>query len=366
MIKPLHLIVLLAGIISSSASAASTQWQWHNPQQERSNGVSNVWNQGWDEHNYCRLPQSAEADVRKPVWSLSRHSAGLMLKFVTDADVVKVRYGVTGGFSMAHMPSTGVSGVDLYRLNPDGSDSFCAGNYHFGDTVTFSFDVNRKPVSGPQEYALYLPTYNCVKWLEVGVPQGDSFRFVPAPADVRPIVIYGSSITQGACSSRPGMAWTNIVNRQLRYPVVNLGFSGNGRLEPGVINNIIALDPAVYVLDCLPNLDQLKPEDVNKLVIDAVNQIRQSSDAPILLVEHAGYSSDPTNEVRHKSHNSLNATQRAAYESLKKQGVKNLHYLTQKEIALDPDAWVDVVHYTDLGMNRFGNVVARKLKKILK
>lgn len=359
-------LLMMAFVALVPAAGAASEWQWHNPQRERANGASNIWNQGWDEENYTRLPKSAEPEVRKSIWNLSRHSAGLMLKFVTDADVIKVRYGVTGGWNMHHMPTTGVSGIDLYRLNPDGTDSFCAGNYSFKDTVTYTFDVNRKLIPGDQEYALYLPTYNSVKWLEVGVKDGETFRFVPAPSQERPIVIYGSSITQGACSSRPGMAWTNIVNRRLRHPVVNFGFSGNGRLEPEVIKYIIDLNPAVFVLDCLPNLDREKPETVEKLVIDAVKQIRDSSDAPILLVEHAGYSSDGTDNVRHESHNSLNATQHAAYKKLCKEGVKNLHYLSQKEIGMDPDSWVDVVHYTDVGMQNLGKVASRRLKKILR
>lgn len=265
---------------------------------------------------------------------------------------------------MPHMPTTGVSGVDLYRLNPDGTDSFCAGNYNFKDTITYTFDVNRKHLPDPQEYALYLPTYNRVNWLEVGVKDGDTFRFIPA-SEERPIVIYGSSITQGACSSRPGMAWTNIVNRGLRRPVVNLGFSGNGKLEPEVLKYIIELNPEVFVLDCLPNLDREKPEVVERLVVDAVKQIRQSSDAPILLVEHAGYSNDATNTARHESHHSLNNTQHSAYQKLRTEGVKNLHYLSQKEMGLDPDAWVDVVHYTDLGMKKLGKVATQKLKNVL-
>lgn len=358
-------LVLIVSLFRLPVRAADPKWEWHDPQIERNGGASNVWNQGWDEKNYCRLPQSAESEVRKPVWNLSRHSAGLMIKFLTDADVIRVRYGVSGGFSMNHMPSTGVSGVDLYRLNPDGSDSFCAGNYNFSDTVSYSFTVDLKPSAAQQEYALYLPTYNNVKWMEIGVKEGNSFKFIPADKETRPIVIYGTSITQGACSSRPGMAWTNVVNRRLHYPVVNLGFSGNGRLETPLIKNILDLNPSVIVLDCLPNLDTWKREDVRQHLLDAVHQIRKSTDAPILFVDHAGYSNDETNTARHKSYNSLNDTQAGAYNELKKEGVKNLHYLSRKEIALDPDSWVDVVHYTDLGMLRLGDVATKKLRKIV-
>lgn len=352
--------------VFSWLSAGAVQWQWHNPQLEKSGNVSNIWNQGWDEGNYARFPASAKSEVRGAVWNLSRHSAGLALRFVTDAKVVKVRYGVTGGWSMAHMPTTGVSGVDLYRLNADGSDSFCAGSYHFADTVTYTFNVDRRPKPGDQEYALFLPTYNGVKWMEVGVADGDSFRFVPAPTDVKPVIIYGTSITQGACSSRPGMAWTNVVCRKLRRPVINLGFSGNAYIEEPVIRYMTDVDAAVYVFDFLPNNDRREKEEVKKLIIDAVHQVRAKRTAPILLVEHAGYSSDEVDEQRHASYNTLNDAQHEAYDILRKEGVKDLYYLSREEIGLDPDSWVDVVHYTDFGMKKEGDVVAEKLKKILK
>ena len=71
---------------------------------------------------------------------------------------------------------------------------------------------------------------------------------------INPIVVYGTSIAQGGCASRPGLAWTNILGRKLDRPVINLAFSGNGKLEKELIELLSEIDASLYVLDCLPNL----------------------------------------------------------------------------------------------------------------
>lgn len=133
---------------------------------------------------------------------------------------------------MPHMPATGVSGVDLYMKDANGQALWCAGKYSFGDTVRYTYDnlTYRRQSDKGNEFCLYLPLYNGVNLMEIGVPAGSHFEFA-APSKKKPVVIYGTSIAQGACASRPGMAWTNILQRKLDFPVVNLGFSGNGRLE---------------------------------------------------------------------------------------------------------------------------------------
>lgn len=137
-----------------------------------------------------------------------------------------------GGLSMPHMPATGVSGIDLYATDNNGQERWCAGNYSMGDTIVYNFrGLSYAAKSGNGfEYQLFLPLYNSVSWMEIGVPADASFRFLPVSQE-KPLVIYGTSIAQGACASRPGMAWGNILNRKLGHPVINLGFSGNGKLK---------------------------------------------------------------------------------------------------------------------------------------
>ncbi|MEG1546996.1 MAG: SGNH/GDSL hydrolase family protein, partial [Bacteroides sp.] len=328
-----------------------------------------VQNQGFTKeigNSYSRLPNRAKEVVRKPLWNLSRSSAGLAIYFYCNAPQIKIRYAVAGALNMPHMPSTGVSGIDLYSINSDGKKSFCFGNYSFGDTISYTFTNLGKDTYHNQgfEYRIYLPLYNSVKWMEIGIPEKSQLEFIPLSTE-KPIVLYGTSIAQGACASRPAMAWGNIMQRSLEYPLINLGFSGNGRLEKEVLNFVGEPDARLFILDCLPNLTSKTEAEVTKLVIDAVKQLRQSRTAPILLVEHAGYSNAPTNDEMCNKYTCANKGSRKAYESLLAEKIENLHYLSCEELNFPADAWVDHVHPSDLGMQQQAYAVEKKVREIL-
>ena len=168
---------------------AAAQWKWHNPMEA---GFPVIQNQGFTKeigNSYTRLPERAKGVVSEPVWNLSRHSAGLAIHFYSNAPQIKVRYTVTGSLNMPHMPSTGVSGVDLYSINSDGEWHFCFGNYSFKDTITYTYNNIGKDRYHKQgfEYRLYLPLYNGVKWLEIGIPEDAKLEFIPVSLE-KPII----------------------------------------------------------------------------------------------------------------------------------------------------------------------------------
>ncbi|HUH46185.1 MAG TPA: SGNH/GDSL hydrolase family protein, partial [Arenibacter sp.] len=332
---------------------------WWNPAKS---DIATVAGQAWHDQlagMYSRLPQRAENLVRTDVWNLSRNSAGLSLRFWSDASAITVRYTVKGNISMPHMPATGVSGVDLYAKTSDGEWSWYRGNYAFKDTIQYKFN-NIDPKDSyhdrGREYQLYLPLYNEVEWLEIGIPDSAYLRPMPIRKE-KPVVVYGTSIAQGACASRPGMAWTSILERKLDRPLINLGFSGNGKLEKEVIDLITEIDAKVYVLDCLPNLWADKDrtlEEVAKLIKDGIYQIRKERPHnPILLVDHAGYSDGPVDTIRYKSYIDLNRIMQEVFLELQSEGVLNLYLLTNEELNLSMESFVDGTHPTDLGMMEY-------------
>lgn len=343
--------------------AAVAQVKWYNPLETE--GPSVVCGQGWKEDggNYRRLPARAKDKVRQAVWDLACESAGLSIRFRTDAEDIQVKYTVTGGFSMPHMPATGVSGVDLYRHADRG---FCFGHYAFGDTVRYSYRIDRgEQTDTAQEYTLYLPLYNGVSHLQIGIPQQNCLTFVPVAAAAKPVVLYGTSIAQGACASRPGMAWGNIVSRCMEVPLVNLGFSGNGKLEPEVLDFIAEQDAAVFMIDCMANMGGEDNEEIRRRVKAAVRQLRmRHPETPILLIDHAGYSNGVTNSGQYDTYTRCNRVQAAAFRELQQEGVKQLFYLSHNELGLHPDAWVDYVHPSDFGMMQQAAAVMHKLQQI--
>lgn len=317
-----------------------------------------------------RLPGRAKSLVRPPVWGLSQQPAGLFLRFFSNATQIKVRYQISGNPAMPHMPATGVSGVDLYSIDSDGNWHYCAGKYSFKDTVEYNFDKlspsDRYHKLG-REFRLYLPLYKAASGLEIGTPDTCKFAFIPRMQE-KPIVVYGTSIAQGACASRPGMAWTNILARKLDRPVINLGFSGNGRLEPELIDLINEIDAKVFILDCLPNMttERFTQPELQKRILEAVRGIRAKHPAtPILLTEHAGYSEGFMVPTRQTYYQEANQSLQTAVDQLRFQDVKGLYTLTLADINFDLDATVDGTHPNDYGMMRQAEAYERKLRMIM-
>lgn len=360
--RPLYLL-----LFCFTFSLANAQWRWYNPQKT---DIPVIQNQGWTNEigkTYVRLPNRAEQAVRPIVWELSRNSSGLSIHFYSNAPRIKVRYTVSGPLNMPHMPSTGVSGVDMYCKDENGKSHFCYGGYSFGDTIQYFYNITEKsPLhSHGYEYSLYLPLYNSVQWMEIGVPDSCELTFIPVFQE-KPIVLYGTSVSQGACASRPAMAWSTIMQRSLEYPLINLGFSGNGRLEQGVLQFITEIDARLYILDCLPNIYGKTEPEIIRLVCDAVHQIRETRNTPILLIDHAGCSNADTDSSMFNAYTQKNISQHKAFDQLIKEGVKDIFYLSHDELDLPADGWVDYVHPSDYGMEAQSRAIEKKVREILK
>ncbi|MBJ6368963.1 SGNH/GDSL hydrolase family protein [Snuella sedimenti] len=354
-------------------SQETTELSWWNPVHSPFHVVEG---QGWTQpniKNYNRLPDTAEGKVRKPVWNLSKQSAGLSIRFITNSQNIVVRYKVRGGKAFNHMPATGVSGVDLYTKTNDGEWLWNRGQYTFGDTITYNYtNLKLKKASHHnkgQEYVLYLPLYNEVDWLEIGTETNAVFNALPKRRE-KPIVVYGTSIAQGACASRPGMAWTSILGRNIDRPIINLGFSGNGRLEDEVLDYIETIDAKLYILDCLPNLSPTKERTLDfvfQRIVASVKRLKSKHPStPILLVAHSGYSDGNTNKERYEIYSELNKALQIAYEQLVSEGVKDIYVLTKEELGLGIDSYVDGTHPSDLGMLHYAKAYEARIRDIIK
>ena len=187
---------------------------------------------------------------------------------------------------------------------------------------------------------------------------------IPASQE-KPIVLYGTSIAQGACASRPGMAFGNIIGRKTGHPVVNLGFSGNGQMEPEVFNLIAEIDAQMYILDNMPNMGGDRYPKIYERTLYGVRKIRETSQAPILFVEHYPISHMGTSIEEEQNYKKLNVEFRKALRTLREEGVQNLHLLTEEELGLSEDCSVEGWHPNDLGMQGYADAYIPKIKNIL-
>jgi lysophospholipase L1-like esterase len=284
-------------------------------------------------------------------------------RFITDAPAIHVRYELLNErLAMPHMPATGVSGLDLYGQNAEGIDRWVAVVRPESQIIETSLAEGLAP--GMRRYTLYLPLYNGVERLEIGVGKEESFEPVP-PRDEKPVLFYGTSILHGACASRPGMAFPAILGRRLRRPVLNLGFSGNGRMEAEVGALLAELDPCVYAIDCLPNMTA---ETVRERAAPLVRQLRRARpETPILLVEDRSFTNAPFFPARKERHRTSREALRQALRELKESGVKHLYSLDGAHLlGLDGEAATDGSHPNDLGMTRYADAYEPGLRTILK
>ena len=203
--------------------------------------------------------------------------------------------------------------------------------------------------------------------VEIGVPEGTAVSKAPArPAShLKPILFYGTSITQGACASRPGMTHLAILGRRYERPVINLGFSGNGQMEIELADLLAKLDPAVYVLDCLPNMNA---RAVELRVEPFVHRLRKARPkTPIVLVEGRSYADSFLVDSKRKRNEGNWRALTVAYKNLRRDGVQRLHYLPGADLLGDDgEATVDSSHPNDLGFMRQAEAFSKVLGPLLK
>ena len=361
------LLSVLTSLVTLVSFAQS--YIWYNPEKAGFPVVQGQAFQGEKRESfYHRFPSRAKENVRRAVWNLSKNTAGESVCFSTDSKNIKVRYRVLRRKAMNHMPATGVSGVDLYTSDLAGKEIWLAPKYSFKDTVTYTYSqIEPLNVAGGfKRYTLFLPLYNEVEWLEIGVDEGSEFHFEVVPSE-KPIVAYGTSICQGACASRPAMAWSNILQRRLGRTVVNLGFSGNCMHEREVVDLVADVDAAVYILDGMPNLYKLPAVELQDTLVKAVRQLRaRRPDTPIVLVDHSGYPNALVNRQTMDDQERSLKCMEAAYKHLVKEGMKGIYRLRYKEIGMRGDMFVEGIHMSDYGMMTYADAYEPMLRRILR
>ena len=311
------------------------------------------------ENMYDRLPASYKEIVREPVWDLSKNSAGLSIRFLSNSSVITAKWELLNNLSMDHMPDTGIKGIDLYYKNNNEWQYINTGRpMGFNNEYRLVDNMDNEL----REYKIFLPLYDVLKNIEIGI-DNSSFIRKPGKSEKKPIIFYGTSITQGACASRPGMAHTNIISRKLDRNVINFGFSGNGRMEQPISELISESDPAFYVIECMPNM---YPSDmVTSNTIPLVDKIRNKHpNTPIILVDLFTSPLTVLDKNADKGTYEMNNALKTEYEKMISNGYNNIIYLeTSNALGNDFEGTVDAVHFTDLGFMRYSNFLIEKFNE---
>lgn len=312
------------------------------------------------ETRYERLSAGLKNVSRARLWQLGKNTAGLALRFRTNAKTIAAKWNLNDDAILNHMASVGVKGVDLYCLN-NGKWQFVNSGKPTAKNNVATIISNMK--GEEREYMLYLPLYDGISSLEIGV---DSLAMlmqpkVNSPILQKPIVYYGTSITQGGCASRPGMAHTNILSRMLNREVINLGFSGNGQLDSEIAEMMTGYDASLFILDFMPNVDAKMIKEKAEKFFDTLRS--KSPMIPILVIENPIFPYSEFDLVAAQQIEANNNELRNFFKSRVRKGDKNIYLITaDKIIGSDGEATVDGIHFTDLGFKRCADYLYSVIK----
>ena len=312
--------------------------------------------------HYDRLPTSVVTNTAqvKGARVLQRDTSGEMFRFTTDSKHLKVRW--TPGDNemyLFQMSAIGNSGVDVYRFDSSANRWVfkASGGTSVQEETTISMDWT------PGEACIVnLPLYNGLSKIEIGIDEDATISAIGHNNGVyKPVVVYGTSITQGNSASRPGLAFVNRIGRDLDVPVIDLGFSGSGVAEMPLSDACAAIDASCYVIDCLWNLRSVShvEDDIEPFVR---NLRDKKPNVPIVFAGFPYYASIYIGENDHYERAYSNL-----YAKLVSEGWKGVYYLP-KTYMYPPhyrDATVDGTHPTDEGMESMAQAYGAAICKAL-
>jgi hypothetical protein len=312
------------------------------------------------EDDFDRLPYDYKNLVRPVLWKWSKCSSGMTVNFSTNSTSVKVRWILITNRHFQHMSPTGINGVDLY-CKQNGEWKYI--NTGKPQALFNEQMLTENMASQWREYKLYLPLYNGVSRLELGIDSGAAI--IKAEKELsKPIVFYGTSMTQGACVSRPGMNYVNLLSRRLKIPCLNFGFDRNGLMEPEIVKMISAIDAQLYYIDCTINMDS---EQIVDRMLPLVSILRQTRPfVPIVFAEAVISTTAEYNSSVGAFEVGLNQALHAGYEDLCSKGYKYIYYISSPELdSTSHETTVDGTHFNDHGAALMAQYLEKEIRTIL-
>lgn len=331
---------------------------------------------GETERTYARLPRYVKDSIPegRELWDRQQCSSGIGVRFATNSTRIGCKYTLYWDTHMIHMADTGLKGTDLYILEGDSVWRHVNTNRPYvkkdenGNKTKLVESTYVSNLDGKMhEYVIYFPLYDGIEDFSVKVDSGAVItKGSPEVINAnRRIVAYGTSILQGGCASRTGMAATNIIGRELNCEVVNLGFSGEGKQDTYIARAMATIpDVDVFLLDPVPNCTEMMCDTLTYNFVKTLRALRP--DVPIVMLEGPIYPYARYDSFFGKYLPKKNDAFRRNYERLKAENPNNLYYVTSEGLdGPEDDGTVDGIHLTDLGFLHYANKMIPILRPLL-
>lgn len=305
-------------------------------------------------HRLSRLPARLKDTFRPAVWGLAQQTSGVRIRFRTNSPSVRVKAKSAGVGQAHHMTSVMKNGLDVY----------VDGRYKGSAWPNSKREINRSlsplgPASELRDITIHFPLYGSIQIEQVILAPGATVAPPTAFALAKPIVYYGSSITQGGCASNPGLSYQAILGRRLNVDFVNLGFSGNGVGEAEVAQAVAEIDASAFVLDYWANPS---PAIYERTLPPFVNILRAKHPNVPILITSPFY-----NPFRERIQALKRETARGFVDAHRAAGDANVHYVEGLDMISEDTAWglVDARHANSLGFYLCANGLEPHLRRVL-
>ncbi len=302
---------------------------------------------------YRRMPEKVAKTVSQGVYLLHTNTAGGRVRFVTDSSCVAVRAEMDGLGKMPHFALTGSVGFDLYA-DGDFVKTFvppCDCTHGYESVVELGTNKLR-------EITVNFPLYSNVKELYIGLTESAVVKEARGYKNTKPIVYYGSSITQGGCASRASMSYQAIISRRFNYDFINLGFSGNAMAEDEMIEYIKSLDMSLFVYDYDHNAPSV--EHLANTHEKMFSEIRKAHpELPVIMMSRPKFYLTDEEEKRLKI---IETT----YNNAIARGDKNVFFIDGRRLTelCKNEGTVDGCHPTDFGFASMVKVLGDVIENI--
>ena len=312
------------------------------------------------EPDFKRMPDEVAQTVSKGVAGMAYHTAGGRVRFSTDSLYVAIRAEMPKIGRMPHFALTGSSAFDLYADDP------ATGITRFYKEFRPAFDftggyesVVRFSEKRMRHFTIHFPSYSRVRDLQIGLQQDATLGGGMKYRNEKPVVYYGSSITQGGCASRPGNSYQNVIAQRMGLDYINLGFSGSGKGELEIVRYLAGLDMMAFVCDYDANAPT--PEHLRETHLPLYQAIRaKHPDIPYIMISRV-----------HVDRNYEDAMTRRdviidTYRHARAQGDRNVYFIDGESIFRGKYAnmcTVDGCHPNDLGFALMADAIGATLER---
>ena len=311
----------------------------------------------YSDGQFRRMPEAVAASVSEKVHSLHAYTAGGRLRFYTDSEYVAIRAWMPRMYKIPRAAFTGTCGFDLYV----GAKPIHTGTFPPPiDIQDYYESVVHLGSRQKRLITIHFPQYAAVSALQVGLQADAKVQAPPAYKFPKPVVFYGSSITQGACASRPGGSYQAILSRKFGFDYVNLGFAGSARAEDSMIAYLASLDMSAFVLDYdhnAPTVEHLQATHAK--LFRAVRETHP--DIPILMM------SRPRFRLKNTEPQRLEIVKQTYLDALAS-GDDKVFFLSGLELMryVGDNGLVDMIHPNDAGFFSMAKAMEKPMRAMLR